>query len=266
MIKHLLSSALIAGFAAGMVFAALQFAFVERDILLAEQYESGALVHFAGASPAGGHDHAAGSAQPAADTAGAAVTDTASQEPGAQDHGAHVHGSDDGGSPFVRHGLTVLFAGLTFVSFALVMVAGYALAGEFGHRVSVKTGLLWGLAGFMAFQLAPAMGLEPELPGTLAAALSARQTWWALTALATAGGLGLIGYGRGVPAFLGGAILVSLPHVIGAPELGGFSGVAPPELASRFAAHSLGAGLIAWVALGGLLARLWNGAPDRAGA
>ena len=50
--KHMLSSALVAGFAAGLLCALLQFLLVQPKIVLAERYEAGELVHFQGlASP-----------------------------------------------------------------------------------------------------------------------------------------------------------------------------------------------------------------------
>ena len=50
--KHMLSSALVAGFAAGLLCALLQFLLVQPKILLAEGYESGELVHFQGIASA----------------------------------------------------------------------------------------------------------------------------------------------------------------------------------------------------------------------
>lgn len=246
MIQRMLSSALFAGFAAGLLAALLQFAFDEKLILLAEQYETGALVHFA-APESGGHDHAAApqaapEAAPAPDPAPAAAP-----------------AADEAESLLARHAWTVLFAALTYAGYALVLVAGYALAGQWGYRISLRDGLLWGLAGFAAFQMAPAMGLEPELPGTPAADLDARQIWWVGTAIATAAGLGLLAFGRNLLARAAGLVLLALPHAIGAPELDGFGGVVPPELASRFAARSLGIGLVVWVFLGAILARFWTG-------
>lgn len=260
MIKHMLSSALFAGFAVGLFAALLQFAFVEKDILLAEQYETGALVHF-GAAP-GGDDHAAMAMDTVPSTAttepaGTADGATAMAPDAGHDH--HKHEVDGEASPLVRHGLSVLFAALIYVGYAFVLVSGYALAGQFGRKIDVQTGLLWGLAGFMACQMAPAMGLEPELPGTLAASLEARQLWWAGTMVATVAGLGLLGYGRTAMLWGLALLLLAVPHMIGAPVLDGYSGVAPPELAASFAARSLGVGLIAWVVLGGLLAWLWTG-------
>ncbi|MGB7271275.1 MAG: CbtA family protein, partial [Albidovulum sp.] len=60
MIQRMVTSALFAGCAAGLFAALLHFAFVQEYILLGEKYETGALVHFGGASDAPapeGHDH-----------------------------------------------------------------------------------------------------------------------------------------------------------------------------------------------------------------
>ncbi len=238
MIKRMLAGGIIAGFAAGLIAALLHFAFVQELILLGEQYESGALVHFetAAAAPAAtGHDHAAGEAT-------------------AEDHAAA--GEEEG--TFQRNALTVLFTTLIYASYGILLVAGFAVAERFGRTVSAGEGLLWGLAGFAAFQLAPAMGLPPELPGSVSADLGARQAWWLGTVIATGGGLALVGYGRtALTAALGGALLAA-PHVIGAPHLDQFYGVAPPELAATFAARVLGVGFVVWAILGWLAGRLWS--------
>jgi len=115
-----------------------------------------------------------------------------------------------------------------------------------------------GLAGFAVFQLAPAMGLPPGLPGTVSPDIGVRQVWWFGTVLATATGIACLAYGRSlVPAVLGGALLAA-PHVIGAPQLDQFYGVAPPEVAAAFSANVLGVGFIAWAVLGWLAGRLWS--------
>lgn len=265
MIKHMLSSALFAGFAVGLLTALLQYAFVEKDILLAEQYESGALVHFAPGPGAEGHV-AMGAGNTAATETGAPAgtadempaTSTAAENTEAG-HDQDKHQADAETPPLQRHAKTVFFAIVTYTGYALLLVAAYAFAGQFGQQISVQTGLLWGLAGFAAFQLAPALGLEPEMPGTPSANLDTRQWWWVATALTTVAGLGLLAYGKGLVARLAGVALLALPHAIGAPELDSYSGVTPPELASSFAARTLGVGLIAWVTLGGLLAWFWTG-------
>ena len=241
----MLTSALLAGFAAGLLAALLHFAFVQNLILLSEQYETGALVHF-GASPA--HDHADPAAAPD-------VVPDPDATAGQADH-AHDHADGEVGS-LQRNGLTSLFFGLAYVAYGLVLVAGFGLAEVYGKQVTLREGLLWGIAGFAAVQLAPAMGLEPELPGTMAADLAARQIWWLGAAVSTGMGLALLGYGRGLLTAGLAVLLLAAPHVIGAPELAGFTGVAPPELASSFAARSLGVGLIVWANLGALAGQLW---------
>lgn len=252
--KHMLTSAVVAGFAAGLLAALLHFAFVQKLILVGEQYESGAIVHFAGLADVAaeaGHDHDAHSHD-----------DTAAMDAPAEAGHDHTHSHEASeASTTTRNILTSLFYGLTYVAYALILVAGFNLATSNGYAIDAPRGMLWGLAGFAVFQMAPAMGLAPELPGTMAADLFARQMWWLGTAAATAVGLGLLGYGRSALAIAAGLVLLVAPHVVGAPTPEGYSGIAPPELASAFAARALGVGLIAWVFLGGLAARLWATKP-----
>ena len=80
-----------------------------------------------------------------------------------------------------------------------------------------------------------------------------------LAASAALGGLALIAYGRGAVMAVLALVLLGAPHVIGAPELEGFFGAAPPELAAGFAASVLGVGLAVWTVLGALAGRLWSG-------
>lgn len=244
----MLTSAAGAGLAAGILAAGLHFAFVQDLILTGETYETGAAVHFGGVVAEAGHDHA-----------GHDHGDTAVPEPGgeaAHDHDdGHAH-DGDGGVP--RDLLTVAFYMLLQVAYGLLLVAGFAVARMFGHQVTAREGLLWGIAGFAAVQLAPAMGLAPELPGSVAADLADRQIWWWGTVLATAAGLAAIGYGRRLALVALGAGLIALPHLIGAPLPEGFHGVAPPEVAAAFAARVLGVGLTVWAVLGWTAGRLWS--------
>jgi len=134
------------------------------------------------------------------------------------------------------------------VGFALMLIGAFTLRGD---PMDARRGVLWGLAGFAVFSLAPGFGLPPELPATMAAALTERQTWWIGTALATAFGLYAIVFGRS-NAFKAIALAVMvLPHVIGAPKppLGG---VVPTELNAEFAAASLATMAMFWIVLGAL--------------
>ena len=246
MINRMLTAGLLAGFAAGLLAALLHFAFVQDLILTGEAYETGQITHFGG-------------------TTSGVVT----VEQGAHSHaeGAEAH-SHDAGIPapqgMMRNALTVLFSTFVYVGYGIVLVAGFAFAANVGIAVGPAQGVLWGIAGFAAFQLAPAIGLPPELPGTLAAELASRQVWWWGTALATAVGLGLLGYGKSIGIAALGLVLVAAPHVIGAPQPDGYSGVAPPELAAAFSARVLGVGLVVWAVMGGVAARFWT-RPSEAG-
>lgn len=256
MIQRMLASALIAGVAVGLLAALLHFAFVQQVLLLGEEYETGAMVHFggAGSKPAeAGHGH---DAAEAAVEAAAPAAEAPAAEGDAHQHPAPA-GGEDGGSDLARNGLTVLFTTLIYTAYALILVAGFQLAEAIGHRIGAVQGLLWGLGGYLAFQLAPAMGLAPELPGTIAAELGQRQVWWWLTVACTAGGLALLAYGRHWALFgLGGALL-ALPHVIGAPQPEGFWGIAPTELGALFSARVLGVGFVVWAMLGWVAGAVW---------
>lgn len=142
----------------------------------------------------------------------------------------------------------------------LVVAVGFALmlAGLYTLRAPTHTrqGALWGLAGFAVFVLAPTLGLPPELPGTVAAELTARQLWWASTAASTAAGLALIVFAQhGLLKALGVAILV-VPHVIGAPQPQVHSALAPDTLEAQFKIASLITNAVFWVALG-LISAWW---------
>ena len=251
----MLTSALGAGCAAWLLAAVLHFAFVQEFILLGEEYETGAAVHFAGVAPLTGD-------QPAEE----ALSHDEGEAAHSHDEGeaAHSHDATDAeASTFSRNLWTAVFLGLVYVAYALIMVAGFGVARICGHVITRREGLLWGIAGFAAFQLAPAMGLAPELPGTLAADLGARQVWWWGTAAATSAALGLIGYGRGLATTVVAVALLAAPHVIGAPELEGFSGVAPPEVAAAFSARVLGMGLAVWALMGWVAGLIWDKQADK---
>jgi len=252
MTKRMVTSAVFAGFAAGLIAVLLHFAFVQKMILLSEQYEAGRLTHFAGGAPAHGHEDAPAQAED---------TSEAGHSHDDDGHGAgHSHG-DGAASDLQRNGLTVLFMILVYTGYALVLTAGFAAAELWGRKIGPAEGLLWGIAGFAAFQLAPAMGLAPELPGTVAADITARQIWWWSTVLATGGAIALLAYGRQIWAFALAGALLAAPHVIGAPEVEGYFGMAPPEVAAAFSARVLGAALVVWAALGWIAGHFWANSP-----
>jgi len=148
---------------------------------------------------------------------------------------------------FERTGLTVLADILTALGFAFILAAVSVLT---GIPVTAANGVIWGLCGYLTFQLMPAFGLPPELPGMPAADLGARQIWWWATALATATALfGIIKF-RSWPAVAIGAVLLLLPHLIGAPQSPEAASGVPAHLATSFAASALTASAAFWLVLG----------------
>lgn len=247
MLSRLLTSALIAGAVAGLIAALLQLSFVQPLLLHAELYEDGVLTHFAAADA--GHHHDEATAPHGDDIAPAPV-------PAATGETAPVPDADDG-IDWARDGLSVLFSILVYAGWGMLMVAAIALAENRGHRVTSREGLVWGLAGFLAVQLAPAFGLAPELPGMSAADITQREIWWIATVILSAAAIWLIAFGRNWGVWALAIVLAALPHLIGAPHPVELTGPTPPELAAQFAGRALGVGLIAWVALGLLTTTLW---------
>ena len=135
---------------------------------------------------------------------------------------------------------------LVGVGFGLLLTAAFVI---YGQVINAGRGLLWGLAGFAAFALAPSLGLPPELPGMVAGDVGPRQVWWLFTALATIAGLGSVVFSTRMWLRAAGAALIAVPHIIGAPGSHGV-GLVPPELAAEFAAASLATAALFWVVLG----------------
>ncbi|MEC7259764.1 MAG: CbtA family protein [Pseudomonadota bacterium] len=221
MFSRLLTSALLAGAAAGLIAALLQLVFVQPVLLHAELYEGGELVHFG-------------------------ATSTVSAHP-------ELPGFDA-----LRDGLSIIFTMLVYAGYAMVLVALMALAQSRGARIDGRIGLIWGLAGFVAVHLAPGFTLAPEVPGVAAADVYARQIWWVATVATAALAMWLIGFGRSWVAWGAAIVLLLAPHVIGAPEPDVFTGPVPTEIGALFAARALGVGLAAWIMLGGFAGYIWS--------
>lgn len=219
--QRIFFAALFTGLIVGAGMAALQQWRVAPLILAAEVYENAA-----SAEPVA-HEHAA---------------DVAAHE-----HDEEAWAPQDG---IERIGYAVGADLLAAIGFALLLAAVSVLS---GIEITARNGVVWGLAGFVVFQLAPAFGLAPELPGMPAADLVARQVWWWGCALATATAIFGITRFRSWPAVAVGVVLILLPHVIGAPQLSGEHGSSvPAHLATEFAASTLAVGAAFWLAVGPL--------------
>jgi cobalt transporter subunit CbtA len=119
-----------------------------------------------------------------------------------------------------------------------------------GVPITKGNGMIWGLCGFLAAALAPAMGLPPEVPGMPESDVSARQLWWASTIALTGLAIYLIALRPEAWAKFLAVPLLALPHLIGAPTAHESATQIPPELASRFATNSLAAAAIFWCLIG----------------
>lgn len=220
MVTRLITSALFAGAGAGLIAALLQLTFVQPVLLHAELYESGQLVHFGGEAV---------SAHP-----------------------------DLGGIDLMRDGLSVLFSMLLYTGYAFILLPLMSIAEQRGHSLGGRNGLIWGGVGFLVIQFAPGFTLAPEVPGVAAADVVSRQIWWACTILASGFGAALIAFSRNWLAWIGAAILLVAPHLIGAPEPESFAGTVPPEIAALFAARAFGVALVGWSLLGVFAAYFWR--------
>jgi cobalt transporter subunit CbtA len=162
---------------------------------------------------------------------------------------AHEH-ADEAWEPsdgFERNAYTALFNIVDWVGFGLLLGGAFVLS---RRPVGWREGLLWGLGGFAAFVLAPALGLPPELPGIPAAELGPRQVWWVGTAAATAAGLALIAFYRTPFAAAAAIALLVAPHLIGAPQLDAVETNVPESLSHRFIVAVTLTTLVSWALLG----------------
>lgn len=217
MIKRIARTAGFSGLLAALLLTLLQSLWVTPLILEAETYET--------AEPAAEH-HAHGSET--------VVAHAHDEEAWAPEDGWQRLLSTTGGNLVVA------------VGFALILAALYSLREPRG----VASGALWGLAGFAVFCLAPTLGLPPELPGTAAADLGLRQNWWMGTAAATGAGLALLVFGRHGLLKVLGAVLLVVPHLIGAPQPQVHESLAPEALESQFMIASWLTNAAFWLALG----------------
>jgi cobalt transporter subunit CbtA len=229
-IRETVLTATLAGFVAAVIFTVLQAVWITPLILQGETYE----------------DAVEASAHVETVPQGESTSQRREEEPAALGH----HHDEDEWKPQNGWQRTLFTFGanlLMGVGYAFVLVALYLLWR--GPKNSVES-IVYGLAGFLVFFAAPGLGLPPELPGTAAADLAARQQWWAMTAIATAGGLILFAsQSRWWLRLLAVAIIIA-PHFVPAPQPAIESSLAPEDLQTRFRWATGFCNAIFWLALG----------------
>ena len=273
--NRIVRAAALSGILAGLLLTAVQQVQVSKIILQAEVYEDAASAPAPAAPPAAavvapapapapaplvhvhadGHSHTHQAApQPATP---AAVAETAAPQ-AEHAHGGeaahehtheHTHGGWQPENGAERTFFTVIANIGMAVGFGLLLAGAISLRKQSGGW---RAGLLWGAAGYLVFFVAPSIGLPPELPGTAAAPLATRQMWWLTTVAASAGGLSLLVFARGVPLKLLGAAVLFVPHLSGAPQPEVHASAAPAELARAFVYATAFANAAFWLALGAL--------------
>jgi cobalt transporter subunit CbtA len=232
MIIRLLSAALAAGFLAAVVVTGLELTLTSPLIVAAERYEHQETTHQARIGlpivlAHAGHEHGAPEAAP-------------EWQPGE-------------GLP--RMAFTALATLVGAVGYALLLGAVMLAC---GREPTLQLGFAFAVAGFASVALAPGLGLPPELPGSEAAPLAARQAWWVMTAAATGMGLYLIAIRRSLIAILGGLVMIVTPHVVGAPQAPESASELPAALAAQFAARSLAISFVFWALIGLGLGWAWQ--------
>jgi len=228
--RGLVLAGLLAGLGAGLLTFAARQATTVPLIHAAESYERQAQGQAVGQAQSQGHGQ-----------------DAAAH---GQHDGGHHHYAAEAWEPAegLERTLYTLAADLlTAIAFALLFGAAVAVR---GMRLDWRTGMLWGLAGFVVFSLAPALGLPPELPGAESAALPARQVWWLATVVLTGSGLALACFLPRPGTILVAVLLVALPHLLGAPHPAAPGHAAPDALVRQFVVAALACNALFWLVMG----------------
>lgn len=149
------------------------------------------------------------------------------------------------------------------IGFGLILAAIFILSEGLFNQVNHKTsdwkvGLLWGLAGYIVFFVAPSLSLPPELPGTESAPLNNRQFQWLLIVSLTASGLLLlILANKSIYRILGLILLIS-PHLNGVSQLHQHVSLAMTDLSNYFFQATLLANALFWLCLGALTIQFYK--------
>jgi cobalt transporter subunit CbtA len=232
MIVRYLLAALAAGLISGLLMTPVQYTRTIPLILAAEEYEPGGAHYVAPAIEA--HQH---------------VASEAVAPEAADDHHQHEVAPEGEAKPlFLGRIWNTVFANLIAgVGFGLLL-AGVSLA--LGKDVTANNGMIWGIVGWLAVQLLPALGLPPALPGFPEVDVDQRQIWWTATIIASVIGIALIALRSEMYLKLLGLVLLALPHLYGAPQPVDVTSAVPAFYAAEYTVASLATTLFFWLVLG----------------
>lgn len=154
---------------------------------------------------------------------------------------------------------TIVTTMLTGIGFAGVLFGCLSFA---GRRITPRSGVLWGLAAFACFHLAPSLGLPPMPPGVPVSDVQPRQLWWTFAVLSTAAGLWLITRKTWTQR-VAGVIVIAAPHLVRVTAVVGGSAV-PTDLMQHFVMASLASMAMFWMLVGGFGGYLLSRSSDQA--
>ena len=147
-----------------------------------------------------------------------------------------------------RYSLTLLTNIVVSIGFAFLIVAGFILS---KRKINPKEGIYWGIFGYFVFILFPALGLPPEVPGSISTPVEGRQIWWVCTVVATSVGMGFGFFIKNTYVRLICIFVIILPHLIGAPNISDLKpGLVPLEIATHYVVWTLFTSLVFWIILG----------------
>jgi len=229
--SRIIYSSLLPGIAGGLLLTALQIASLNPIIFAAERYQLNA------------------------DDVAVEKNDEHSAHQHEHKHDDEAWAPADGPERTAYTLLANLLASTGFAAIVLALMCQFWLRRKAG--ISWSQGSLWGLAGFTALFLAPAIGQSPEIPGMAAAAVEHRQIWWALCALCVAIGLGIFAFAS-VRVKAIGLLFLAIPYLVGAPQADApmFSHPDPyvvlalVDLHQQFVVSSAIANLVFWLVMG----------------
>ena len=249
MFRNILLSAGSAGLLSALLLTLLQIGMITPLILQAESLEGGAAEVIAGQAPErAGHAHHRET--PDHDHGDAHHHESAA--PAANTGHDHHHGDEWSPDDGLERTLFTLASNVVMgFAYALLLIAIYV---GWRRPAGAAQGLLFGLAGFAVFFAAPGLGLPPELPGTEAAELGARQQWWLAAVLGAAIGLALLFLQKNFLLRSLGVAIIAAPHLVGAPHPVHEGSLAPLELQQQFRLATTLGNAAFWLALGAISA------------
>lgn len=227
-LRRMFISTLLTGWVAGLVFSLIQSLTITPIILEAETFE--ALLP---------HDHA--SHHHSATSPGVAGEQAWAPAQGVERAGFSI--------------LANIIAGMGYAALLLALMTQSQQQGF--TQVDTKKGALWALGGFIAFFVAPGLGLPPEIPGIEAQPVQHRQAWWVMCVCCAGAGLLVLALAP-LKGKLIGLAMLALPYIVSVPHSGGPNFVYPDaqtvlaltDLHRQFIVASALGNLIFWLVVG----------------